>query len=57
MDLIMLALFNSQEREEGDWIELFKRADPRFSTPKIWTPEGATMGIIEATWMGTIESL
>jgi hypothetical protein len=51
----MLTLFNSQEREEGDWIKLFKRADSRFSTPKIWTPEGATMGIIEATWMGTRE--
>ncbi|QKX63471.1 uncharacterized protein TRUGW13939_10641 [Talaromyces rugulosus] len=50
MDLIMLTLFNAREREEADWIELFRKADPRFSVVRIWTPEGATMAIIEVLW-------
>ena len=46
----MLTLFNAREREEADWIELFRKADPRFSVVRIWTPEGATMAIIEVLW-------
>ena len=30
MDMIMLALHNSREREKEEWIELFAEADPRF---------------------------
>lgn len=52
MDLIMLTLFNAREREEAEWIELFKKADPRFSNVKIWIPEGAAMAIIEIVWEG-----
>lgn len=52
MDMIMLTLFNAREREAADWIELFKKADPRFSNAKIWTPEGAAMAIIEIAWEG-----
>lgn len=50
MDMIMLTLFNAREREEADWIELFRQADPRFSVVRIWTPQGATMAIIEISW-------
>ncbi|KAJ5092932.1 hypothetical protein N7456_008793 [Penicillium angulare] len=52
MDLIMLTLFNAREREEAEWIDLFKKADPRFSNVKIWMPEGAAMAIIEIVWEG-----
>jgi hypothetical protein len=46
----MNLLFNAREREEGAWIELFAKADFRFSYPKTWTPEGAAMAIIEVIW-------
>lgn len=49
----MLTLFNAREREEADWIELFRQADPRFSVIRIWTPQGATMAIIEVSWTGS----
>ncbi|PYI31813.1 O-methyltransferas-like protein [Aspergillus indologenus CBS 114.80] len=39
-----------REREEADWIELFRKADSRFAKLRIWTPEGASMAIIEAVW-------
>ncbi|KAL4910754.1 S-adenosyl-L-methionine-dependent methyltransferase [Aspergillus multicolor] len=50
MDLIMLTLCNSREREEADWVELFKKADSRFSNVKMWTPPGAALSIIEVVW-------
>lgn len=52
MDMIMLTLFNAREREKTDWIDLLQKADPRFKNTKIWTPEGATLAIIEAYWEG-----
>jgi hypothetical protein len=52
MDVIMLSLFNSKERDEDDWIGLFKKADLRFSNVKIWRPEGDTMSLIEILWTG-----
>ncbi|KAL4902137.1 hypothetical protein BDW74DRAFT_186935 [Aspergillus multicolor] len=52
MDLWMLTLCNSREREEADWRELFSKADSRFAYAevKIWTPLGAAMSIIEIVW-------
>ncbi|RDW94052.1 uncharacterized protein DSM5745_01374 [Aspergillus mulundensis] len=50
MDLIMLTLCNSRERQEADRIELFKKADSRFSNIKMWTPHGAALSIIEVVW-------
>lgn len=50
MDIIMLSLFNLREREKEDWEMLFREADLRFGTVKIWVPEGAILAIIEATW-------
>lgn len=49
MDMIMLSLFNSREREKEDWQDLFQQADTRFTNVKVWIPEGATLAIIEAT--------
>jgi hypothetical protein len=50
LDLVMLSLFNSREREKADWENLFREADERFAEIKIWTPERSSFAIIEATW-------
>lgn len=52
MDMIMLTLFNSRDREMGDWIKLFREADERYQDVKAWVPEGSTLAIIEAIWGG-----
>lgn len=49
-DLTMLSFFNGREREEADWEKLFREADERFADIGIWTPEGSSFAIIEATW-------
>lgn len=48
----MFTLFNAREREMKDWQMLFKQADNRFGNVKIWTPEGATLAIMEVVWEG-----
>ncbi|KAI9727461.1 MAG: hypothetical protein M1828_006403 [Chrysothrix sp. TS-e1954] len=50
MDMIMMSVFNSRERETGDWEQLFKSADSRFGDVKCWMPENSQLGLIEATW-------
>ncbi|KAL9038992.1 MAG: hypothetical protein Q9214_005058 [Letrouitia sp. 1 TL-2023] len=52
MDMIMLTLFNSRDREMGDWIKLFREADERYQDVKAWVPEGSSLAIIEAVWGG-----
>ncbi|MCJ1369595.1 hypothetical protein MMC20_000807 [Loxospora ochrophaea] len=52
MDMLMLSLFNSREREESDWRALFQSADPRFQDVTIHVPDGATLAIIESIWSG-----
>ncbi|KAL9053000.1 MAG: hypothetical protein Q9162_005056 [Coniocarpon cinnabarinum] len=52
IDMIMMSLFNSREREKADWETLFKEADERFRDVKCWKPEGSQLGLIEATWSG-----
>lgn len=47
----MLSLYNSREREKDDWDMLFREADPRFRNVKTWVPEGAMLGVVEATWV------
>lgn len=49
MDMIMLSLFNSREREKEDWQSIFQRADTRFENVQVWVPEGVTLAIVEAT--------
>jgi hypothetical protein len=54
MDAIMLSLFNSRERDEADWLELFAEADERFVECEVSrVKENAATGIIVATWAGT----
>ena len=48
--MTMLAFFNSREREKHDWMVLFREADERFKDIKMWTPDGSSFSIIEATW-------
>lgn len=51
MDMTMLALFNSQERDEDDWRRLFHLADPRFEFESAKrTKIGEVTAIIVATW-------
>ena len=52
MDMIMMSLFNSREREKKDWEALFAEADSRFQDVKVWQPAGSQLGLIEATWSG-----
>ena len=52
MDMIMLSLFNSRDREEKEWVMLFGQADERYTNVKAWLPSGASLAIIEATWSG-----
>jgi len=48
----MLSLFNSSERTLLAWRNLFALADPRFVLADIRRPEGSTMSVIEAVWIG-----
>ncbi|KAF7945255.1 hypothetical protein EAE96_010033 [Botrytis aclada] len=50
LDMIMLSMHNSREREAEEWQDIFREADPRFGVLKIWTPAGASLAIIEAVW-------
>lgn len=51
MDMMMLAFTKSRLRDEGEWRGLFAQADGRFGGVRCWTPEGAALAIIEATWI------
>lgn len=50
MDMIMLTLFNSRDRERHEWVRLFGQTDARFRDVKAWVPDGSSLAIIEATW-------
>ncbi|KAF2873316.1 O-methyltransferas-like protein [Massariosphaeria phaeospora] len=50
VDMVMLSLHNSREREKGEWEPLFKAADPRFGALKFYHPQGASLSIIESIW-------
>ncbi|THV55936.1 hypothetical protein BGAL_0002g00920 [Botrytis galanthina] len=52
MDLTMLELQNSRERELEDWAKLFKDADPRFTFKGGKQPAGSNLWILEAVWDG-----
>ncbi|KAL8713750.1 MAG: hypothetical protein Q9220_002276 [cf. Caloplaca sp. 1 TL-2023] len=55
MDMIMLTVNNSRLRDLSDWQQIFCTAHPGFGQPKCWTPEGATLAIIEVEWEGATE--
>lgn len=50
MDIIMLSLCNSRERDEADWRQVFQEADPRFKVLRVFTPKGSALGIIDVAW-------
>lgn len=50
MDVTMLELLNARERDEDDYTELFKQADPRFKFLGARTSKGCRMHIMEAVW-------
>ncbi|POS83989.1 hypothetical protein EPUL_004643 [Erysiphe pulchra] len=52
MDLAMLSLLNSQERDENEYRMLFKAADERFHFIGVRTSVGSSMALIEAIWAG-----
>jgi SAM-dependent methyltransferase len=56
-NLRMKLMFNSHDREEGEWEGLFRRADPRFRVNSIRVhlrdmenPVGQEMVVVEAMW-------
>lgn len=52
-DLLMMTLFNSRERERGDWVKLLSRADKRLQTENIKVFDAlpvSGLGLIEAVW-------
>jgi len=56
MDLTMLELQNSRERELDDWAKLFAAADPRFDFMGGKQPAGSILWILEAVWKGESSS-
>ena len=50
IDISMKATFNSKEREMGDWIQLFVRADPRFKFIDAKVPPGSSLAVIHFRW-------
>ena len=50
MDLVMLAIQNSREREIEDWARLFELADSRFKFLGATQPIGSTLWILESIW-------
>jgi hypothetical protein len=50
MDLLMLTIVNSNERDVDDWRNLFQKADPRFTFLGASQPKGWRMWTIEAVW-------
>ncbi|KAL8720152.1 MAG: hypothetical protein Q9225_002940 [Loekoesia sp. 1 TL-2023] len=53
LDLQMQALFNSKQRSEGEWENLFKAASERFGFLGARRPkQGGLLWIVEAVWKG-----
>ncbi|KAL9012653.1 MAG: hypothetical protein Q9173_002592 [Seirophora scorigena] len=52
-DITMLATSNSQERDQDDWEELLKAADPRFKLEEVRRIPDAKLDMIVARWEGS----
>ncbi|EEA24943.1 O-methyltransferase, putative [Talaromyces marneffei ATCC 18224] len=50
MDVAMMTMQNAQERDKGEWVDLFKRADERFRFVEVVQPEESDLAVIEFTW-------
>jgi 6-hydroxytryprostatin B O-methyltransferase len=46
-DIGMMQRFNGQERDLGEWTEVFQAADPRLKIRGVKTPVGSCMSIID----------
>lgn len=52
MDMTMLSLYNSRERDRDDWVDLFHQADSRLRLVEIHVFPESDSGIIEFEWSG-----
>ena len=50
MDIAMKTIANAQERNQDDWVSLFKRADERFQFVSVTQPEGSHLSLMEFRW-------
>jgi hypothetical protein len=50
MDMLMLSICNSRERDREDWQKVISEADPRFKIRSVFTPSESALGIIVAVW-------
>ncbi|KAK8049263.1 O-methyltransferase-like protein [Apiospora phragmitis] len=50
LDVVMLTVTNSRERELNDWRKLFRDADPRYKFLRAWKPSKSQLWFIEAEW-------
>lgn len=50
MDMNMLSLFNSRERDSDDWHRLFSNADRRFVLESISKPSGSNLSVVSVVW-------
>ncbi|KAI1103505.1 S-adenosyl-L-methionine-dependent methyltransferase [Jackrogersella minutella] len=47
LDIAMMALFNSVERDIDDWKELFRMADPKLKLVNVTKPLGSALAVME----------
>ncbi|KAI1372798.1 S-adenosyl-L-methionine-dependent methyltransferase [Hypoxylon crocopeplum] len=47
LDIAMMALFNSVERDLDDWKELFRMADPKLKLVNVTQPLGSALAVME----------
>ncbi|KAI1206848.1 S-adenosyl-L-methionine-dependent methyltransferase [Annulohypoxylon truncatum] len=47
LDIAMMALFNSVERDLKDWKELFRMADPQLKLVNVTSPIGSALAVME----------
>ena len=53
----MMLLFNAHEREEGEWADLFEKADGKFRFTGLNVPPAGAMPAAIGTVMVTIEAI
>ena len=51
LDMQMMALLNAKERSQEDWLELFRKADSRFSVKAFRKPLGSATAVIEVVFV------
>ncbi|KAK7963530.1 S-adenosyl-L-methionine-dependent methyltransferase [Apiospora saccharicola] len=51
LDLLMGTIFNAQERDLNEWVQLLAKADPRFVFQRLVQLKGSALAIIEVLWV------